>query len=706
MGIKGGRIGRDHAQVAASPVFGSRVSAEALLNSLPSVQEPTATLRQIRDGWEKFAAGVASEAERWVRPFIIDRWRECLRNSVAPSLPRAPTAIHPEELHEILATNQLAVVGAEVLGDFAHVVDGTGHIIVIADEKCRILAGTGNREVAAAVERVNFSPGGLWAEDAVGPNGVGTPIVVGVPGFVFGPEHFCEGWQPWICYGSPIHDPGTRRILGGVDVTAPAVAFDRNTLAFTLSLARCIERGLTLGAVRKRHALLKEYADALRRWPNDGIVLLDETERIVEISPRGVDIIGRDLRLLLGQQLSVVMPELVGSLGRMWASGGSIEAAVERSTKPFRAHCSPVLMDTSVVGSLLIVSGVGSPRPPSGPERSRYGAATGARLVKFSDILGASETFSSAIRLARIAARSEKPVLLIGESGTGKELFAQAIHSEGPRARGPFVAVNCAALPRELVEAELFGHVSGAFTGASRTGAPGKFEQAHGGTLFLDEIDSMPLELQGKLLRALEAKVISRLGGHSLVPVDVRVVTATNRELPELMKAGHFRLDLYYRLNVLSVRCPALRERPDDVAPLVRYFIERECAQAGRPVLAISPDLEKLLREYPWPGNVRELRNLCARWAETACSDVLTPDDLPSDMRPVSKLVGPSSEKGSSLKEAELGWILSAVRECDGNLTKAARRLGISRATLYARLKRGNCSGDLVKGRRPNDGRT
>lgn len=315
---------------------------------------------------------------------------------------------------------------------------------------------------------------------------------------------------------------------------------------------------------------------------------------------------------------------------------------------------------------------------------------------RFEGILGAEGGLRGAVRLLEKVIPTDLTVLLQGESGTGKELFARAIHFEGPRRDGPFVPINCAAVPETLLESELFGHEKGAFTGAVRTHR-GKFEEADGGTLFLDEIGEMSPALQVKLLRALQERTITRLGSSQPISIDVRVIAATNRDLQELIGAGEFREDLYFRVAVFPLNLLPLRQRREDIPLTVRHIL-REHGQ-GRPV-AIHPAAMEMLEAYHWPGNVRELQNVLRRALVLAGKEVIRVEHLPAHVQaafsdrlaPLRRAgeAAPVTEAGRllTLEEMEKNYIAEAVRRCQGNLSQVARILAIGRTTLYRKLER------------------
>ena len=320
-------------------------------------------------------------------------------------------------------------------------------------------------------------------------------------------------------------------------------------------------------------------------------------------------------------------------------------------------------------------------------------------------IIGRSQVMQDVIAQVRQVAAARTTVLVTGESGTGKELVAQAVHRLSPRADGPFIAVHCASLSDNLLEAELFGHEKGAFTGATER-VPGRFELADGGTLFLDEIGEISLATQVKLLRVLETQKFERVGGTKTLAVDVRVVAATNRDLKAMAEAGTFREDLYYRLNVINIRIPPLRERREDIPLIIDHYLKKCAADNGRPVIHCGSEALATLSAYDWPGNVRELRNCVERMVVFAQGSTLTLNDVPVDIRRAlseqfSQAAAPTSsaapasaassavlapEPGLDIHENEKALIIKALEECGGNRSQAAIRLKISRRTLHRKL--------------------
>jgi transcriptional regulator of acetoin/glycerol metabolism len=334
---------------------------------------------------------------------------------------------------------------------------------------------------------------------------------------------------------------------------------------------------------------------------------------------------------------------------------------------------------------------------PAGARASTIVAPLDASRMTFGDIVGRSPRLAEVVRLARSYSQKDANVLLQGETGTGKEMLARAIHNEGKRARGLFVAVNCAAIPLELAESELFGYERGAFTGARADGQCGKFESAHEGTLFLDEVDSMPLPVQAKILRAVETKRVSRINGRREIAVDVRIIAAANRRLTEEVLAGRFRKDLFYRLNVLRLVIPSLRDMREDVPSILDAFLSAFAAELGTGMKVLGDEARARLVAYDWPGNVRELRNcveylyntvegetILLRHLPPEITDAIAPAPAPAAAA-ASQDTGPRPERFESL---ERQFLVDTMRRLGGDPVDVAKALGVSRATIYRKLKK------------------
>lgn len=334
-------------------------------------------------------------------------------------------------------------------------------------------------------------------------------------------------------------------------------------------------------------------------------------------------------------------------------------------------------------------------------ERLKQQKSASRPAISLPDMIHTSPVMQQISKQIKTVAPRNAWVLITGENGTGKEVLAMSIHALSQRAAGPFIAVNCAAIPEQLIESELFGHVKGAFTGAVAS-QKGRFELANGGTLFLDEIGDMSLRTQAKILRVLQEQSFERLGGEESVNVDVRVIAATNKDLQKEIAAGNFREDLFYRLNVVPFHLPPLRERPGDIAPLAEHFFKIMAAELGEPVRQLSPEALAVLQGYPWPGNIRELRNLTERLCIMASGSVIRVEDLPEQVVQGSSGSSPDQRhEAATLKEAksdfERSFILDKLQENQWNVTKTAEAIGIERSNLHRKLKSYNIDPKQLK---------
>ncbi|HUW65945.1 MAG TPA: sigma-54-dependent Fis family transcriptional regulator [Spirochaetia bacterium] len=430
----------------------------------------------------------------------------------------------------------------------------------------------------------------------------------------------------------------------------------------------------------------------------DGYLVIDTGGRVTHMNRTFAELAGVSLEGTIGRHVREVIEDgelyLVPLSGRFFP--GEVVRFKGREAVVMRY---PIERDGRIVGAvsrvmfkdvgdlLRLADRVKSLSREVGYYRKELELAQGARYT-IDSIIGQSPAMQELKDTARRVARGPSTVLIHGESGTGKELVAHAIHAASPRRHGPFVRVNCAAVPENLLESELFGYNQGAFTGARKGGQAGKFELADGGTIFLDEVGDMPLVMQAKLLRVLQEREIERLGEGRSRRVDVRVLAATNQDLEALLREGRFREDLYYRLNVVTIFIPPLRERIEDVHPLARHFIARFNREFGVQVLDLAPEVWSLLKNYHWPGNIREMENVIERAFNLLDGQVIEVEDLPLYLRQYgNKRQAGGSTLPRLLEQVEREALVEALAACGGNKVKAAGVLGISRAWLYKKMK-------------------
>jgi transcriptional regulator of acetoin/glycerol metabolism len=560
-------------------------------------------------------------------------------------------------------------------------VRATGSLLLLADARGMVLQAVGDDRFADRAHRVALRPGAQWSEAVRGTNAIGTALADAQPVVIHGGEHYLTRNGFLTCAAAPIVDPAGR-LLGAIDISGDHRAYHPGTLAHTLGLAcsaaRMVEHRLfdtwhAAGLRLRFHAQTEGIAtltEGLLAVADDGCVV-GANSNAAALLDLGRDTLARmSVRELLGVDVATL---------HTWARSPTPRAVQRPDGQRLWLRCEAARSSTQ-------------PALPVLHDGAHAASAAPAPAV---DALAALDSGDAAMRQLIQRARRvlDKPIALLlhGESGTGKEVLARALHACGPRCAGPFVAVNCAALPETLIEAELFGYQGGAFTGARREGAPGRVREAEGGTLFLDEIGDMPLAMQARLLRVLQDRAVVPLGGGRQVAVDFTLLCATHCHLKEAITAGRFRQDLYYRLNGLTLTLPPLRER-GDLPHLVAQMLEQ--ALPGRGV-ALAPELAQAFAGHRWPGNLRQLANAL----RTACALLgddeaqigwqHLPDDLVEDLRaaPPPRSTPEALDESSNLQLNQLHTVRRVLETCGGNLSEAARRLGISRNTLYRKLR-------------------
>jgi propionate catabolism operon transcriptional regulator len=459
------------------------------------------------------------------------------------------------------------------------------------------------------------------------------------------------------------------------------------------AVREALDDAVEIARAARLEAAKRERLNTILAQLRDGVVAVDLQERIETLNPAMARLLGHAPSELVGRRLGEVAHEL--SLVRTLREGQpQLDDIQPFGGATLVTSRMPIVEQGVMTGAVLTCQDTVAIQRVERSLRGRRPSPGTARHT-LASLVGEGPAMRQALALAAQYARSDATVLVVGESGTGKELLAQGVHAASRRAKRPFVAINCGALPETLLESELFGYEDGAFTGARKGGKPGLFEAAHTGTLFLDEVGEMPPSLQTRLLRVLQEREVLRIGATEATPVDVRVIAATHRDLAERIGAGAFRRDLYYRLNILRLALPALRERREDLPALADHLLDRVAQRLRVPAERVRPLVQSLLRQgagYDWPGNVRELENLIERLASCAPDDAGDHAALLSQLAP-EVIAGPASPLpasgglGEVGREAERRRIEQVLADCGGNKQLACERLGIGRTTLWRRLK-------------------
>jgi len=577
-------------------------------------------------------------------------------------------------------------------GDFLHVaisqiqelyqfVAGAGFAVNIADRDGYILHAIGDAPIIEKLKAGNCSPGYRWTEKDVGTSVISLALARKIPVQINDDEHYCRRGYGHTCSASPVFDE-QNHLIGVIAMSGNADQVHPHTLGMVITAARAIENQMRIQQASKALLLRNEYMNAIIDSIDSGVIAVDKDGRINQINNKGRQILEWK-QSLEGSPLDVIMGDQI-DVDRLLASDSDwVDREMFIHTPNRRIHliCTvkPIFDHGRRMHGIIIVF-----NEIKRIHKLVNDMAGALARFTFADIVGISSQIQETKHMATLAARGASTVLLLGETGTGKELFAQAIHNASNRRDHPFIAINCAAIPRELLESELFGYVQGAFTGARRGGRPGKFELADGGTLFLDEIGDMPTDMQVKLLRVLQTAEVCRVGQHKSISVDVRIIAATNIDLTRAIQQGAFRQDLFYRLNVLPIRIPALRERSEDILPLTGHILKRCCRALQKPELIFSSAAEQALLNYSWTGNIRELENVVERAVNLTDGPAITPDTL--GLPRSASATG--SRRCTRLVELEKQAIGDAIADSGFNLSQTAKNLGISRATLYNKMKK------------------
>ena len=639
---------------------------------------------QLQQGWEKFNRGEENITE--IRSEILASWKRCRAMGMDPLGGNPP--LDKLAFKKVLEDNkQFIEIVTPFLDMIGQLVQYTGFMVTLVDKNGYILATHGD-EAAIQRSRENLlMEGANRSEAASGTNAMSLAISERKPFQIIGPEHYRKQQHQWTCSAAPLYDP-RGELMGVLNLTGHHSLMHKHTLGMVISLSHAIEREFSIIEKNSRLQLANERLKAVMDSIGEGVVAIDQNGSIIANNAAFRHLLSIQQDNLIGARVDEVLTKPGGMLellqtGKEYFDKEENLASPQGKISGF-VTARKILDDKGEIGGAVCIIR---------ENKNVYHLVNriiGSKAVfSFDDIVHESLEMENAIMMARAVAESNTRVILEGESGTGKELFAQAIHNADSARHGPFVAINCSAIPRELIESELFGYSEGAFTGAKKGGKPGKFELAEGGTLFLDEINSMPLDMQIKLLRVLQQNEVTRVGGEKAIPVNVRIISAANESVEELVKAGRFRLDLFYRLGVVIIKIPTLRERLQDVPLLFDHLTRKMSQYTGKGVSYSLPELSARLTSYDWPGNVRELENCIERAVILAPNGVILPEHLPESNQSMYPSLNDQKVEinASYLAQKEREAIEEVLNKLGGNISKAAKMLGVSRNTLYNKIK-------------------
>ncbi|KIF83946.1 Fis family transcriptional regulator [Noviherbaspirillum autotrophicum] len=566
----------------------------------------------------------------------------------------------------------------------------THNMVILTDAQGVIMHTLGDDDFLEKANRVALTAGVAWSEQKRGTNAIGTAIAEGIPTLVHADEHYLRANHILTCSAAPIFDP-RGAVIGVLDVTGDRQSFHRHTMALVRMSAQMIENQLFTAAYQDGITLHFHTQPEFIGTLMEGIVSFTPGGRFVSANRSAMFNLGLSPQALSVHTLNSLFGLGVSALLDHYRTAAPelLQMCLPSGVRVY-AKASVRLSNSTICGADLVRAPAASAPQPRRAEPQQED--NGRRLSSLRYLnTGDPQVAAIITKLTKVNGR-DIPILINGETGTGKELLAQAIHNDSPRANGPFVAVNCASIPETLIESELFGYEDGAFTGARKKGSIGRILQANGGTLFLDEIGDMPLNLQARLLRVLQERMVTPLGSAKSIPVNVALICATHRNLRDMIAKGEFREDLYYRLNGLVVKLPPVRERSDFELVVNKLLA---CESNGRRY-SVAPDVMQLFKQHNWPGNFRQLTNLL-RTAMVMTGDdgeirlEHLPDDFLEDVQSMKKdgashMDTDTIPANTTLGDVELSVIQKALQAHGGNVSATARALGISRNTIYRKL--------------------
>lgn len=670
--------------------------------------------QHLKTAWEHFIENKDYDYS-FIRNEILESWKRAKDTNINPRDINYKNLSFDELNMKINKNIELINIVHPHLERIYSIVKGSGSYILLCDSDGYVIDFKGDPDIIERGGTTKLGLGSVRNEKSVGTNGIGTALYLERPVQIWGEEHYAEKHKGYTCSGAPFFDANDN-LCGCINVTVLTENAHPHTLGMALCAADSITKELKLRQAMNDLESINAQRNSIIENMTSGVILLNSLERVSQINKYALNLFHLSYENIIGQKLfdhiSIDSYDSYTIHDILKHERYNEEVSVFTKLAPLKPKRLNLSINHVKDGTGRITGTIMRFNKPEMLNKIVKNIGGFTAKYNFSSITGNSEPVEKMIETSKKAAQSESNVLILGESGTGKELIAQSIHNASSVAAGPFVAINCAAIPNSLVESELFGYEKGAFTGAEKEGRPGKFEMADGGTIFLDEIGDMPYAIQSALLRVLQTKEVVRIGGKYPKPVNIRVIAATNQDLNEAVAQKTFREDLFYRLNVFTISVPPLRERGgDDIALLASHFVDIH-NKKKHTCITIAPEVFPVLCGYSWPGNVRQLENAIERAICLCSDDIITCNDLPAQITAAvsassesSPYSVPSERKISSeaqsisqsfydIGQSEASMIVSALEACGGNVTAAAKLLGINLRTLYRKINKHNINAD------------
>ncbi|WP_422423779.1 sigma-54-dependent Fis family transcriptional regulator [Bacillus sp. PSXD-155] len=603
--------------------------------------------------WKKFINEGVLDSNR-INERISESWHRCKQANVNPHMNKGQKILSSNFFQDQKKKSEIFLdIAIPQIQNMRKTIDELQMMALLIDPDGYVLSLSGNKQTLKRAKHINFIEGVKWTEAAVGTNAIGTALEIEEAIMISGTEHYSVVSHSWSCAAAPIHnDDG--KLIGVLDFSCPIEFSHPYMLGMVTSIAHAIERECSIRVHQNELHLIHRFLD-----------VIDSDEQVVICNHRDVIVsASKSVRERINNWSRMKLEELMHH---------GLETKLE----------IPVYSNERMIGKCMYLK--------ENEQMNTYSALTFIKGITFPGVTGTSRAFQHTLEEIKLVSPTDASVYVCGETGVGKEYVARAIHENSPRKDGPFIAVNCGSLPKELIESELFGYAEGAFTGARRQGYKGKFEQANGGTLFLDEIGEVPPEMQVALLRVLQERTITPIGSSKEVPVNIRIITATHKDLLRLVEEGKFRQDLYYRLHVYPLYVPSLIERKEDIP----YFIQHFCEQKNWNVV-FSKSICNQFLQHTWPGNIRELVNALERiyilsQGREICEKqvALLIQTMMGNQQQLELQVENKTEHTLNFREKiQRDSMIEALQKTNGNVSLAAKLLDVPRSTFYKRMQK------------------
>ncbi|MGV8907177.1 MAG: sigma-54-dependent Fis family transcriptional regulator [Acetobacterium sp.] len=636
---------------------------------------------------------------------IENSQERCLQMGIKKDLIYSKKMIDHSELQVKFSENRdLILAASPYMEHLISIVKGTNFFVLLTDKDGCILNAIGDEKILSEAFELKMIPGAYMNEESIGTNAMSYVIKVGAPVQLSGEDHYVNSYHRWTCSGAPIND-ANGNLIGVLDLTGYTEFVHPHTLGMVIAASNAIEEMLKVKEYNRLQNMTNKHIKTIFNSMPVAILTSDLDGKIKIHNQKALELFGNKVKKLTNRDINELIDgwdDIKEALHLEKNVSRVIEIKALRNHFPCHMTASPIYNPQDDSIEIVYVLEEKKAKRKENAYQPYY---------TFDKIIGHEQKFTNAITYAKKIADSRSTILISGDSGCGKEVFAQSIHNFSKRMDEPFIALNCGAIPHQLIESELFGYEEGAYTGAKKGGNLGKFELANNGTIMLDEIGEMPLDMQIRLLRVLQENTITRIGSPNSIRIDVRIIAATNKDLKKEVELGRFRKDLFYRLNVLPLYLPPLKERKSDIGLLFNHFMKTISEKCGKEEVTTSKEDNALLESYDWPGNIRELENV----VELIVNTESFPTEYFSQGSHLEKKIHVINEEDSEdnknsddddlvthwndsvgvvdltkfdMSYVEKEHLVKVLEFFKGNISQSAQALGMQRNTLYSKIKK------------------